>query len=458
MRAVIAAIVLSLLFVLVIIVARAREDTGDPAWTSVVMAESMRSDELERLSVSFVADYRHYPDSISLIAVVSDEYGNVVAGLAPPFSKEKLFEKIWDGIVELDSLGERHNVKRYTVREHRAAAAAPSAAAMVLDYSGSMVGHIEAMEQGVRRALASIDAGTPLALLKFDHRVRAERPLAPSAPGIDTLLTGIAEYGGSTALYDAAAAGLAELKGADATRKSLIIFSDGEDNASLFTYPSDVVEQALADSVVVHTIAFGPADNYALEYLSAKTGGQKLTASSHDDLASLFRRILLLDRVHYRITYTPPLFPGQHDIELTRHVDDTVDMPIAFARYNRAWRVAHLDRPMPKVLALFPFGTCAPPIVDSAVVERLARHLKANPTVIASLQGHSDTKGEAGVNWELSLQRAGEFRLHLLTLGVPLRQIWVRGFGESRPIHKDDWPSAERALENRRVEVELITG
>ena len=86
----------------------------------------------------------------------------------------------------------------------------------------------------------------------------------------------------------------------------------------------------------------------------------------------------------------------------------------------------------------------------------------------AMAQGNKDTKfaapaaapakQEAGVNWELSLQRAGEIRLHLLTLGVPLRQIWVRGFGESRPIHKHDWPIEERALENRRVEVELITG
>lgn len=422
--------------------------------SSIVIADTMAS--ITGLKVSIVADARDYPNRVTLIVVVRDSEGRLVAGLAPPYEAKERFAGFWRGIVENDAKGKEHSVREMNVREHRANAAEPAAVSLVLDYSGSMLADISSMEEGVRRAFTAVDSGSPLAVVKFDHRVRVVHPMGPTAAVPNVGLQGLEDLGGGTALYDAASTGLDQLSQSRSPRKALVLFTDGSDNSSLFTTPSGIAKRAKREGVEIHTIAYSSADEYALDYLASTTGGQNLTASSQGDLATLFRDVFLLDRVHYRITYTPPSFVGDHTVLLRIGPTDSTIIERT-ALYGRSWDHDRLDESLPKVIALFPFATASPLLFDSTVFRRLADHLKGNPQTIARLLGHTDSEGTRSLNQRLSVQRATRIRDMLVRLGVPRRQLRVIGYGETRLLNRPDWPNRQAALENRRVEVELVS-
>jgi outer membrane protein OmpA-like peptidoglycan-associated protein len=88
-----------------------------------------------------------------------------------------------------------------------------------------------------------------------------------------------------------------------------------------------------------------------------------------------------------------------------------------------------------------------------ATLARLADRLKENPSLQASLLGHTDDLGPAEVNQVLSLRRASRARAWLIQRGVAPDQIQVRGFGSSQPAVSGS--SRESRAQNRRVEITL---
>jgi outer membrane protein OmpA-like peptidoglycan-associated protein len=67
------------------------------------------------------------------------------------------------------------------------------------------------------------------------------------------------------------------------------------------------------------------------------------------------------------------------------------------------------------------------------------------------VEGHTDSRGSADVNHELSLQRAAEVRGYLVSQGIPTSSIQAVGLGEERPIAPND--TTEGRAINRRVEI-----
>lgn len=67
------------------------------------------------------------------------------------------------------------------------------------------------------------------------------------------------------------------------------------------------------------------------------------------------------------------------------------------------------------------------------------------------VEGHTDSRGSADKNQELSLLRAQEVRGYLVSQGIPTNSIQAAGLGEERPIASND--SAEGRANNRRVEI-----
>ncbi len=69
------------------------------------------------------------------------------------------------------------------------------------------------------------------------------------------------------------------------------------------------------------------------------------------------------------------------------------------------------------------------------------------------IEGHTDSDGEDTANFRLSEQRAGEIRQYLINnyAFISAAMIEAKGFGESRPLVKNDTPE-NKAL-NRRIEV-----
>jgi outer membrane protein OmpA-like peptidoglycan-associated protein len=90
-----------------------------------------------------------------------------------------------------------------------------------------------------------------------------------------------------------------------------------------------------------------------------------------------------------------------------------------------------------------------------ASLNKLADILKQNPNEKVYVEGHTDNRGTAVYNQQLSQARADAVRSALVQAGIPTDRIIARGMGESFPVASND-TQAGRQL-NRRVDV-IVTG
>ncbi len=87
-------------------------------------------------------------------------------------------------------------------------------------------------------------------------------------------------------------------------------------------------------------------------------------------------------------------------------------------------------------------------------LEEVVRLLKANPSWIVEVQGHTDGSGSEAYNQALSQRRAEAVRQFLVQRGISAQRIRAQGYGASRPV-ADNRTEAGRAL-NRRTELLFI--
>lgn len=101
--------------------------------------------------------------------------------------------------------------------------------------------------------------------------------------------------------------------------------------------------------------------------------------------------------------------------------------------------------------------------LDSAVIlaesfsllDAVAAALTAHPEVLlARIEGHTDSRGEAAYNQTLSEARSASVRDYLVKAGIAADRLLASGFGESLPV---DAAETEEAWElNRRVEFLVV--
>lgn len=76
--------------------------------------------------------------------------------------------------------------------------------------------------------------------------------------------------------------------------------------------------------------------------------------------------------------------------------------------------------------------------------------LEKDPALKFSIEGHTDNQGGKGVNQPLSERRAAAVKAWLAGKGIAGDRLRTKGYGESKPIDKNDTP--EGRANNRRVE------
>jgi outer membrane protein OmpA-like peptidoglycan-associated protein len=91
---------------------------------------------------------------------------------------------------------------------------------------------------------------------------------------------------------------------------------------------------------------------------------------------------------------------------------------------------------------------------SSPALNEVASILRQNPDIIVEIGGHTDTMGQASVNRAISLNRAEEVKLYLVSQGVPASQMVTKGYGEVHPIASNR-DAAGRAM-NRRIEFRIL--
>lgn len=70
------------------------------------------------------------------------------------------------------------------------------------------------------------------------------------------------------------------------------------------------------------------------------------------------------------------------------------------------------------------------------------------------IAGHTDSRGNADLNFSLSAERAAAVQQYLINRGIAADRLTAQGFGPNQPIATND-TAAGRAL-NRRIEIQLI--
>jgi VWFA-related protein len=117
------------------------------------------------------------------------------------------------------------------------------------------------------------------------------------------------EAAGQTALYDAIAYALKHLEYAHREKRTLIVVSDGGDNASTTTFP-ELMKMIEACRATIYTVGlYEPGDRDAnpnvMRKIAAVSGGEFFEPEKLDDVLPVFKKISQDIRNCYTIGYVP---------------------------------------------------------------------------------------------------------------------------------------------------------
>lgn len=87
-------------------------------------------------------------------------------------------------------------------------------------------------------------------------------------------------------------------------------------------------------------------------------------------------------------------------------------------------------------------------------LDGLLQMMKASPSMIISIEGHTDNIGDPVQNKRLSLERAFNVREYLIKKGIAGKRIQFKGYGDTMPIA--DNATEEGKKQNRRVEFVIV--
>ncbi len=225
---------------------------------------------------------------VQVMVTVTDEHGQFVKGLA-----RQAFRVYEDGrpqpVVHFDD------------------PSAPRELVAALDMSASMLPAMPRLRTAVKAFLGRVRPVDKLTLLAFNDGVfsLARREVDPAARqrAVDRL----AAWGG-TALYDTLLQGL-DLTGRQKGRKALVVFSDGEDTASLST-AADVERRVRTSDAPLYVIAQGRGQEVAalrelVGQLARLSGGRAFYTNDIDELGAAFDQIAEELDAQYLLAYEP---------------------------------------------------------------------------------------------------------------------------------------------------------
>ncbi|HUR35957.1 MAG TPA: VWA domain-containing protein [Vicinamibacterales bacterium] len=235
-------------------------------------------------------DYAESVDvrSVQLTATVSDNRGHFVKGL--PQSAFRVFE---DGRPQTISHFEAENVALDLI--------------VALDISGSMGPSMPALKQAAREFLTAIPTTNKVTLLAFnDTSFTLARGATDPVQRIRAV-DGLVPWGG-TALYDVLVRGV-DMFGADAGRKALIVFTDGEDFGSGASL-EEAEARLQASDVTLYMIGQGKGITLeplkrVMHRLTDPTGGLPLFVERTDELRGVFSNLLDELSNQYLVSYSP---------------------------------------------------------------------------------------------------------------------------------------------------------
>lgn len=232
-------------------------------------------------------------DLVVLHAAVRDRRGAFVPGLG-----QENFQVFEDGV--------RQSIRLFQYED------VPVTVGLVVDHSGSMAQKLGDVMAAARVFVAASNPDDEMFVVNFNESVSLG--LAPpalftnSAPALERAITRMSALG-QTALYDAVAAGLDQLRQGRRDKKVLIVISDGADNASRLKL-EDLLKRIGGSNVIAYAIGiFDPQspdrNRGVLERLARVSGGDAFVPGYSAGVVSACALIAREIRSQYTIGYQP---------------------------------------------------------------------------------------------------------------------------------------------------------
>jgi OmpA-OmpF porin, OOP family len=153
--------------------------------------------------------------------------------------------------------------------------------------------------------------------------------------------------------------------------------------------------------------------------------------------------------------------PADKYVIYYRHLTDTVkyqevDVPAGDTRRTFTMTLKY-DPPKSFTLknVFFETGKSTLRKESFPALDELVDALKAKPSLVIEIDGHTDNVGTPGSNQVLSEGRAGAVREYIIQHGISPKRVTAKGFGETRPVADNDTPEGRQ--QNRRTEVKIIS-
>jgi len=230
---------------------------------------------------------------VEVYATVFDHHGRYLDGLSGN-SFELLDEGVKQPIVTFES-----NVSNLSC-------------AVLLDTTGSMFRALPGVKNSVLRLIDQFRDGDSLAVYSFNTSLDVLQDFTSDKTALKTAVLRT-RAAGQTALYDAisqAAAAISKRSG----KKSMIVFTDGDDNASVLS-ANAALSRVKKLGIPIYSIAQGeaarsPALSRGLKEISQFTGGLAYSVNKAKDVESVFQDISEDLQHGYLLTYKPPAAQG----------------------------------------------------------------------------------------------------------------------------------------------------
>lgn len=186
---------------------------------------------------------------------------------------------------------------------------------IVFDTSGSMSeGKIIQAKEALARFIRTSKDDDEFFLVDFNTRARLLLNRTRDSDAVLNKLSYI-KPNGNTAFFDAVYLGIEKVLQGSRTRKIVLVFSDGQDNESRYSFKE--LQQRLKETdVIIYTIGFnvyyplkgGINGSEALRELAQATGGRAFFPKGEVEMDEAFEKIALEMRHLYSIGYYPSNF------------------------------------------------------------------------------------------------------------------------------------------------------
>lgn len=404
-------------------------------------------------------DIQKYPE-ISIKALVRNEKGNYITGLAKPYLDSKFSNlKLWQDIT--DSSCKTSTIKDFDVEEIRSSSGVKHSIVYLLDHSGSMgQSNAQDLQVAIKKMIYNTRDSDYVSVIKFTTNSKIEVPLTNDLRkayfGVKT--DGLKSYSGGTAIPQALDSAFKQhLDSPNDCEKIIVLLSDGIDGTTELTM-NRIISKAKRMNIKVYTVFFGMTfgDAKFLRTLSESTGGRYYRVFSSKEFPYLFADIYMRLNNFYRITYKSPICASKHKVDLS------LKLPISNS--NILLDSFYFDKSEAKVFAQkgeirvayirFESGKAEIMSDSHSYLDSLAKDLANNPKVSLEISGHTDNVGSKEENKILSQKRAEAVKIYLSKKGIEPKRLTCIGMGEEFPLVPNN--SNENKAKNRRTEFTVI--